>query len=145
MEELLLAIIAGFAAGIIAKKVSDKAKSIAVFKGMNLKNSKDILAEANKAREMGADSAAILLAYGAIESRLRQISGHNESSFSVTDMVKMLESENRIDPEISLTIRQLSKVRNETSHGETSKEFSKTKVTQYIDRATSVLKSLEQC
>lgn len=142
MEELLIAVFAGFLAGAVMNKLSNQAKKVPVFKNEKLKNSKDILFEATKAKEVGADSASILLAFGAIESELRKISGHKESTYSIQKILSELESDNVIEPQIVSLIRQLAKIRNETAHGVSSKKFSDEKVSSYLERAKAVLNEL---
>ncbi|MGE6447730.1 DUF4145 domain-containing protein [Pseudoalteromonas tetraodonis] len=142
MEELLIAVFAGFLAGALLNKLSNKVKKVPVFKNDKLKNSKDILSEATKAKDVGADSASILLAFGAIESELRKISGHKESTYSIQKMLAELESEKAIDPHLTSLIKQLAKIRNETAHGANSKKFSDTKVTSYLERSKTVLNEL---
>lgn len=142
MEELLIAILAGLAAGALLKKISDKAKSVPVFKDEKINSPGDILAEAKKARDMGADSACILLAFGAIESRLREISGEDSSAYQLNNIITSLTKSEKIPVETANTIRQLANIRNETAHGDASKKLSSLKVNTYIEKTESVLSSI---
>jgi hypothetical protein len=144
MEELIVAVLAGLFAGAMVKKLSDKAKNVPVFKDEKISNSNDILNEAHKAQKIGADSASIMLAFSAIESRLRLLTGHDDASYSINNMIDELHERRKINLETVKLIKQLSKIRNETVHSGESKKFSESKVSSYIDKAELVLEKLKQ-
>ncbi|MBN8105549.1 hypothetical protein [Vibrio vulnificus] len=145
MEDLLIAIVSGFLAGAIISRLSNKAKNNPVFKSEKLENSKDILHEARKAHELGADSAAILLAFGAIESKLREKTKLNDSTFSINKLLEELNKRSEVDESTVVMIRQLANIRNQTVHSsEVSKKYTDNKVESYLHKAQQVLKNLSQ-
>ncbi|EZH79201.1 hypothetical protein AU05_17610 [Ectopseudomonas composti] len=145
MEELIAAVILGLFAGAVLKKLSDSAKTMPVFKDDKISDYKDILTEAHKAKNIGADSASILLAFGAIESSLRKISGHNESGYSVSRITSDLLKAGEIDNSTADLIRQLNKIRNETSHSiDAHSKYSETKVSSYLESVRKVLSALAE-
>ncbi|WP_155483488.1 hypothetical protein [Vibrio harveyi] len=143
MDELLLAILGGFVAGALISKLSNRAKNKPVFKSEKIENSKDILDEARKAHDMGADSAAILLAFGAVELKLRERTNSDDSKFSIHQMLESLEQEQKLSKTTSLSIRQLAKIRNQTVHSpKESKKYAEAKVESYLKKVSDVLREL---
>lgn len=143
MEEFIIAALAGLFAGAIFKKLSDKAQKVPVFQN-KIKNYNDILNEAKKAHEIGADSASILLAFTAVESRLRELTSNNDSTYLISHMLSELIERNKINSDTEKLIKQLEKARNETAHSGESKKFSELKVLNYLEKAELIISKLSQ-
>lgn len=143
MEELIVAIVSGFVAGAILGKLSRRAQNKAVFKDKKIESSKDVLHEARKAHQIGADSAAILLAFGAVELTLRERTNFNDSKHSINQILKRLEQTNAIELSTLMDIRQLANTRNKTVHNSNeSKKYTESKVDSYLSKAQQVVNAL---
>ena len=143
MEQLLIAILSGFVAGALISKLSNNAKNKPVFKGEKIENSKDVLHEARKAHEIGADSAAILLAFGAVEMKLREKTDSHDSKHSINQMLQQLKETSKVEDSTLMTIRQLANIRNHTAHSAIeSKKYTDSKVDSYLTKAQQVIREL---
>ena len=142
MEDLLIAVLAGFAAGVLINKLTNKAKNVPVFKNDDVSNSDAILAEAVKAKNIGAYPASISLAFGAIEAKLRQLSENNEATYSVNRIVNDLIGTDVISQEITSVINELSKTRNNVVHGFEMEFVNELMVSNYLSKSENLLEVL---